>query len=55
MEMDLKLYGLVIINVYYEVTMIGFIGGTGPEGRGLALRFALAGEKIFIGSRERDR
>ena len=55
MEMDVKLYGLVIINVYYEVTMIGFIGGTGPEGRGLALRFALAGEKIFIGSRERDR
>ncbi len=35
--------------------MIGFIGGTGPEGRGLALRFALAGERILIGSRDADR
>ena len=35
--------------------MIGFLGGTGPEGRGLALRFALAGESIIIGSRVRDR
>ena len=32
--------------------MIGFLGGTGPEGRGLALRFALAGEEILLGSRE---
>ena len=32
--------------------MIGFIGGTGPEGRGLALRFALAGEQVLIGSRD---
>lgn len=32
--------------------MIGFLGGTGPEGRGLALRFALSGEKVFIGSRD---
>lgn len=32
--------------------MIGFIGGTGPEGRGLALRFALAGEDVLIGSRD---
>jgi len=32
--------------------VIGFIGGTGPEGRGLALRFALAGEDVLIGSRE---
>ena len=35
--------------------MISFIGGTGPEGRGLALRFALAEEEIFIGSREKTR
>ncbi|MDO8567422.1 MAG: NADPH-dependent F420 reductase [Dehalococcoidales bacterium] len=35
--------------------MLGLIGGTGPEGRGLALRFALAGEKVFIGSRSRER
>ena len=35
--------------------MIGFIGGTGPEGRGLALRFALAGEQTLIGSRDAAR
>lgn len=32
--------------------MLGFIGGTGPEGRGLALRFAMAGEQVLIGSRD---
>ena len=35
--------------------MIGFIGGTGPEGRGLALRFAAAGEQVLIGSRDESR
>lgn len=35
--------------------MIGFLGGTGPEGRGLAYRFALAGHQVIIGSRDRDR
>ena len=35
--------------------MLGFIGGTGPEGRGLALRFALAGHKVVIGSRDESR
>ena len=35
--------------------MIGFLGGTGPEGRGLALRFALAGEEVLIGSRDPSR
>lgn len=30
---------------------IGFLGGTGPEGRGLALRLALAGYSVIIGSR----
>ncbi|MDA1349567.1 MAG: NAD(P)-binding domain-containing protein, partial [Chloroflexi bacterium] len=35
--------------------MLGFIGGTGPEGRGLALRLALAGEAVFLGSRDPDR
>ena len=34
---------------------LGFIGGTGPEGRGLALRFALAGHSIVIGSRDAGR
>jgi len=35
--------------------VIGFIGGTGPEGRGLALRFCMAGEQVLIGSRDPDR
>ncbi len=35
--------------------MISIIGGTGPEGKGLALRLAMAGEHIFIGSREESR
>ena len=35
--------------------VIGFIGGTGPEGKGLALRFALAGEDVLIGSRDESR
>ena len=35
--------------------MLGFLGGTGPAGRGLALRLALAGEQVSIGSRDRVR
>ena len=35
--------------------MLAFLGGTGPEGRGLALRFALAGESVTIGSRDAGR
>ena len=35
--------------------MIGFVGGTGPEGKSLALRFALAGEDVFVGSRDASR
>jgi hypothetical protein len=34
---------------------IGFIGGTGPEGKGLAYRFALAGHDVIIGSRSAER
>ncbi|HXG42781.1 MAG TPA: NADPH-dependent F420 reductase [Dehalococcoidia bacterium] len=34
---------------------IAFIGGTGPEGLGLAIRFAKAGEEVFIGSRSEQR
>lgn len=34
---------------------IGFIGGTGPLGRGLALRLALAGHRAVIGSRDAGR
>ena len=32
--------------------VLGLIGGTGPEGLGLALRFSIAGEKVFLGSRD---
>jgi NADPH-dependent F420 reductase len=35
--------------------MIALIGGTGPEGKGLALRFAAAGEIVMIGSRYKER
>jgi NADPH-dependent F420 reductase len=35
--------------------MIAFIGGTGPEGLGLALRLAAAGEEVVIGSRKLER
>jgi 8-hydroxy-5-deazaflavin:NADPH oxidoreductase len=34
---------------------IAVIGGTGPEGRGLALRWARAGETVIIGSRDAAR
>ncbi|MEE9199298.1 MAG: NADPH-dependent F420 reductase [Dehalococcoidia bacterium] len=35
--------------------MLSFIGGTGPEGLGLALRFLMAGEDVTIGSRSAER
>lgn len=35
--------------------MIGFLGGTGPQGRGLGLRFALAGYSVMLGSRSAER
>jgi 8-hydroxy-5-deazaflavin:NADPH oxidoreductase len=31
---------------------IGLLGGTGPQGRGLALRMALAGHRVLLGSRD---
>ena len=34
---------------------IALIGGTGPEGRGLATRFALAGHRVVLGSRDAAR
>ncbi len=35
--------------------IIGIFGGTGEQGRGLARRFALAGNPVIIGSRNHDR
>ncbi|MGH1554010.1 NAD(P)-binding domain-containing protein [Streptomyces sp. L7] len=36
-------------------TSIAVVGGTGPQGRGLAYRFALAGATVIIGSRDASR
>ena len=35
--------------------VIGILGGTGEQGRGLARRFAMAGQPAIIGSRSHDR
>ena len=34
---------------------IALIGGTGPEGRGLATRFAMSGHRVILGSRDAER
>ena len=34
---------------------IGVVGGTGKEGRGMALRWARAGHDVFVGSRDAER
>jgi NADPH-dependent F420 reductase len=34
---------------------LGFLGGTGDQGRGLARRYAIAGHRVVIGSRQADR
>jgi NADPH-dependent F420 reductase len=34
---------------------VGVLGGTGPQGKGLALRWARAGIKVIIGSRSAER
>ncbi len=34
---------------------IAILGGTGPQGQGLALRFAIAGVPVALGSRDADR
>jgi NADPH-dependent F420 reductase len=39
----------------HMTTKIAVIGGTGKEGKGLALRWANAGHKIIIGSRDPER
>ena len=35
--------------------IIGMIGGTGPQGQGLALRWGLAGEQVIMGSRQQEK
>ena len=41
--------------VEYSANSIGIIGGTGKEGKGLAFRWAKAGYKILIGSRNLEK
>ncbi|HZR52121.1 MAG TPA: NADPH-dependent F420 reductase [Streptosporangiaceae bacterium] len=38
-----------------EEMIIGILGGTGDQGRGLARRFAMAGNRVIIGSRSAER
>ncbi|HEU5486334.1 MAG TPA: NADPH-dependent F420 reductase [Microlunatus sp.] len=40
---------------HHPVLTIGILGGTGPQGRGLARRLALAGHSVVVGSRSADR
>ena len=35
--------------------VVGVLGGTGPQGKGLAYRLAQAGQQVIIGSRAADR
>ena len=35
--------------------VVGILGGTGPQGRGLAYRFACSGQQVIIGSRSAER
>jgi 8-hydroxy-5-deazaflavin:NADPH oxidoreductase len=38
-----------------EELVVGILGGTGPQGRGLGVRLAAAGQKVLLGSRDGDR
>ena len=43
------------MTVNVESAVIGILGGTGDQGRGLARRFAMAGHQVIIGSRSEER
>jgi NADPH-dependent F420 reductase len=47
--------GVVTDGRAVEELVVGVLGGTGPQGRGLAVRLAAAGQRILIGSRDADR
>ncbi|KQS66307.1 NADPH-dependent F420 reductase [Modestobacter sp. Leaf380] len=38
-----------------EDLVVGVLGGTGPQGRGLAVRWAAAGQRVLLGSRDAER
>lgn len=43
------------VNIDIGVSVIGVLGGTGEQGRGLATRFSTAGLDVIIGSRTAER
>jgi 8-hydroxy-5-deazaflavin:NADPH oxidoreductase len=43
------------IDVAVESVTLAFLGGTGDQGRGLARRFAIAGHRVVLGSRQVER
>jgi len=47
--------GFGAVNLPIEHPIVAILGGTGKEGTGLALRWAKAGYKILIGSRQLDK
>jgi 8-hydroxy-5-deazaflavin:NADPH oxidoreductase len=38
-----------------EELVVGILGGTGPQGRGLGVRLAAAGQRVLLGSRDAGR
>ena len=38
-----------------EELVVGVLGGTGPQGRGLGVRLAAAGQRVLLGSRDPER
>src|SRR2546426_693335 len=47
--------GAVMVPSELVMGRLAFVGGTGAQGLGLALRFARAGEAVVIGSRDASR
>ncbi len=43
------------VSVDVSQLTVGILGGTGPQGRGLAVRLAAVGQPILLGSRDADR
>lgn len=43
------------LNSPTRLSTVGILGGTGPQGRGLARRLATAGHPVILGSRDADR
>src|SRR3954470_22638617 len=47
--------GVVADERAVEDLVVGVLGGTGPQGRGLAVRLAAVGQRVLIGSRDAER